>query len=136
MQHLHQMRMLQSLGQYSQLGFSGLNPSAYGVNSQQSADHHHGLDLGRDPLVRFKQELRKPKLNQKDHRSIGGGKHVDTKKQKRKKSSNVKRPTTAYLYFVSKYREELKSAGDSMPKVSAALTTDKLTLRFESKQRR
>ncbi|CAG5107389.1 Oidioi.mRNA.OKI2018_I69.chr1.g3296.t1.cds [Oikopleura dioica] len=102
MQHLHQMRMLQSLGQYSQLGFSGLNPSAYGVNSQQSADHHHGLDLGRDPL--------------KDHRSIGGGKHVDTKKQKRKKSSNVKRPTTAYLYFVSKYREELKSAGDSMPK--------------------
>ena len=36
---------------------------------------------------------------------------------KRKKTSNVKRPTTAYLYFVSKYRERLKSTGEPMPKV-------------------
>ena len=41
----------------------------------------------------------------------------DGKKGKRKKTSNVKRPTTAYLYFVSKYREKIKAAGEPMPKV-------------------
>ena len=41
----------------------------------------------------------------------------DGKKGKRKKTSNVKRPTTAYLYFVSKYREKIKTAGEPMPKV-------------------
>ena len=96
MQHLHQMRMLQSFGQYSQLGFSGLNSSPYG--SSPSSSDHSVFEL-------------------KDARSIGGGKALDSKKQKRKKSSNVKRPTTAYLYFVSKYREKLKNAGNSMPKV-------------------
>ena len=43
---------------------------------------------------------------------------METKKGKRKKTSNVKRPTTAYLYFVSKYRERLKSTGEPMPKVA------------------
>ena len=108
MQHLHQMRMLQSFGQYSQLGFSGLNPSPY-ASSPNSSDHSV--------------------FELKDARSIGGGKSLDSKKQKRKKSSNVKRPTTAYLYFVSKYREKLKNAGNSMPKVRIALKTDKLTRR-------
>lgn len=96
MQHLHQMRMLQSFGQYSQLGFSGLNSSHFG-SSPNSSDHSV--------------------FELKDGRSIGGGKAIESKKQKRKKSSNVKRPTTAYLYFVSKYREEVKNAGNSMPKV-------------------
>ena len=41
----------------------------------------------------------------------------DSKKGKRKKTSNVKRPTTAYLYFVSKYRQKIKEAGEPMPKV-------------------
>ncbi|CBY06802.1 unnamed protein product [Oikopleura dioica] len=95
MQHLHQMRMLQSFGQYSQLGFSGLNSSHFG-SSPNSSDHSV--------------------FELKDGRSIGGGKAIESKKQKRKKSSNVKRPTTAYLYFVSKYREEVKNAGNSMPK--------------------
>ena len=30
----------------------------------------------------------------------------------------MKRPTTAYLYFVSKYREKIKTNGEPMPKVS------------------
>ena len=39
-------------------------------------------------------------------------------KKKRKRHTWVKRPTTAYLYFVSKYRETLKEAGEVVPKVS------------------
>ena len=38
-------------------------------------------------------------------------------KKKRKRHTWVKRPTTAYLYFVSKYRETLKEAGEVVPKV-------------------
>ena len=38
-------------------------------------------------------------------------------KKKRKRHTFVKRPTTAYLYFVSKYRETLKEAGEVVPKV-------------------
>merc|ERR1719354_1090192 len=37
-------------------------------------------------------------------------------KKKRKRHTFVKRPTTAYLYFVSKYRETLKEAGEVVPK--------------------
>lgn len=37
-------------------------------------------------------------------------------KKKRKRHTWVKRPTTAYLYFVSKYRETLKEAGEVVPK--------------------
>ena len=40
-----------------------------------------------------------------------------TNKKKRKRHTWVKRPTTAYLYFVSKYRETLKEAGEVVPKV-------------------
>jgi len=40
-----------------------------------------------------------------------------TDKKKRKRHTWVKRPTTAYLYFVSKYRETLKEAGEVVPKV-------------------
>nr|XP_039262634.1 high mobility group protein DSP1-like isoform X2 [Styela clava] len=39
-----------------------------------------------------------------------------TDKRKRKRHTFVKRPTTAYLYFVSKYRETLKEAGEVVPK--------------------
>nr|NP_001071792.1 transcription factor protein [Ciona intestinalis]BAE06615.1 transcription factor protein [Ciona intestinalis] len=39
-----------------------------------------------------------------------------TDKKKRKRHTWVKRPTTAYLYFVSKYRETLKEAGEVVPK--------------------
>ena len=41
-----------------------------------------------------------------------------TDKKKRRRHTWVKRPTTAYLYFVSKYRETLKEAGEVVPKVS------------------
>lgn len=41
-------------------------------------------------------------------------------KRKRKRHTYVKRPTTAYLYFVSKYRETLKEAGEVVPKVDLA----------------
>ena len=41
-----------------------------------------------------------------------------TDKKKRKRHTWVKRPTTAYLFFVSKYRETLKEAGEVVPKVS------------------
>ena len=44
-----------------------------------------------------------------------GRKPVD--KRKRRRHTWVKRPTTAYLYFVSKYRETLKEAGEVVPKV-------------------
>lgn len=37
-------------------------------------------------------------------------------RRKRKRHTFVKRPTTAYLYFVSKYRETLKEAGEVVPK--------------------
>ena len=40
-----------------------------------------------------------------------------TDRRKRKRHTFVKRPTTAYLYFVSKYRETLKEAGEVVPKV-------------------
>ena len=40
-----------------------------------------------------------------------------TDRRKRKRHTWVKRPTTAYLYFVSKYRETLKEAGEVVPKV-------------------
>ena len=41
-----------------------------------------------------------------------------TDKKKRRRHTWVKRPTTAYLYFVSKYRETLKEAGEVVPKVN------------------
>lgn len=40
---------------------------------------------------------------------------IDEKKRK-KKLNHVKRPMTAYLYFVSKYRQRLKDAGEPIPK--------------------
>lgn len=44
-------------------------------------------------------------------------------RRKRKRHTFVKRPTTAYLYFVSKYRETLKEAGEVVPKVLKLVTS-------------
>merc|ERR1711981_298297 len=41
---------------------------------------------------------------------------LDKNGKKKKKKSNVKRPMTAYLYFVSKFRQRLKENGDPIPK--------------------
>ena len=47
-----------------------------------------------------------------------------SEKRKRRRHTWVKRPTTAYLYFVSKYRETLKEAGEIVPKVCLKLAFD------------
>ena len=48
-------------------------------------------------------------------------------RRKRKRHTWVKRPTTAYLYFVSKYRETLKEAGEVVPKVSNTILRSSLS---------
>ena len=45
-----------------------------------------------------------------------------TEKKKRRRHTTVKRPTTAYLYFVSRYREKLKENNERVPKVINYIT--------------
>merc|ERR1712048_1067005 len=111
------MRMLQSLGQYSQLGLGGFGSPFGGSYSSHSAlDSSQNSSLGHNDHHDQKNDFNKPKPMRVDNRTLGGGKMETGKKGKRKKTSNVKRPTTAYLYFVSKYRERLKNTGEPMPK--------------------
>merc|ERR1712157_551315 len=101
------------------------NPTNY---EQSLQNMHHGLD-------RQKQKVGRPKGSTNKNKQSGGNmqfqdgqlmqvkkkgsgrppKVIDEKKRK-KKLNHVKRPMTAYLYFVSKYRQRLKDAGEPIPK--------------------
>ena len=82
MQQLQQMRMLQSLGQYSQLGLGGFGSpfgSGYGqVDQQNNQSHNDHLDQKNDfnkpqkPMVRFlcKKVCRTRTLNDFDKKYI------------------------------------------------------------------